>query len=392
MTITKPLIKQFPCPGCGASLQFDPQAGQLKCPYCGREEVIPQSAEQVEERSYEEYLSTDRAQMATLSTTALEVACPGCHAQINFEPPDVAGLCPFCGTSIVAQPQAANPLIAPEAVLPFGVGQKAAREKIHTWLESLWFAPGGLKKLAQHESLQGVYIPFWTYDAFTVSHYQGERGTHYYVTETYEETDSEGKTVTKTRQVQRTSWKPVSGRVDLSFDDLLVPASTSVDLGSLAALEPWDLSHLAPYNPSFLAGFKAQRYQVTLQQGFEEAKNQMAPVIESDARINIGGDEQRVHSVSTTYSEITFKHILLPVWLAAYRYNNKKYQVMVNAQTGEVIGDRPYSAWKMTMALLTTVAIVLGCWWGIRMIHQPKLQPSQSPPPSLSTPTPDPAQ
>lgn len=391
MTSTESLIKQFPCPGCGASLQFNPQVGQLKCPYCGREEVIPQSAEQVEERSYEDYLSPDRAQMATLSTTALEVACPGCHAQINFEPPDVAGLCPFCGTSIVAQPQAANPLIAPEAVLPFGVGQKAAREQIQAWLGSLWFAPGGLKKLAQHESLQGVYIPFWTYDAFTVSHYSGERGTHYYVTETYEDTDSEGKTVTKTRQVQHTSWKPVSGRVDLSFDDLLVPASTSVDLGSLAALEPWDLSHLTPYNPSFLAGFKAQRYQVTLQQGFEEAKSLMAPVIESDVCTNIGGDERRVHSVSTAYSAITFKHILLPVWLAAYRYNNKQYQVMVNAQTGEVIGDRPYSAWKITMAVLTTLAIALGCWWGIQRTQQPELEPPPSPP-SLSTPAPDPAQ
>nr|WP_290228183.1 hypothetical protein [Trichocoleus desertorum] len=402
MTITQPLIKQFPCPGCGASLQFNPQAGQLKCPYCGREEIIPQSAEQVVERSYEEYLNPGRAKMAVLSATAMEVACPGCRAQIEFEPPDVAGLCPFCSTSIVAQPQVADPLIAPEAVLPFSVGQKAAREKIHHWLGSLWFAPNSLKKMAQHEGLQGMYLPFWAYDSFTVSHYRGERGTYYYVTETYQETDSEGKTVTKTRQVRHTRWNSVSGRVDRFFDDLLVAASQSVDLERLEELEPWDLSRLAPYNPSFLAGFKAQRYQVSLQEGFETAKAKMAPVIHSDVCCNIGGDEQRVHSVSTAYSAITFKHILLPVWLSAYRFNNKQYQVMVNAQTGEVLGDRPYSIFKITLAVLSGLAIAAGTWFGIdayqqRQLPQPEpvtapalSDPAVSPELSTTTPTPSP--
>jgi len=368
-------------------LQFNPQAGQLKCPYCGREEIIPQSAEQVVERSYEEYLNTGRTKMAAISSTALEVACPGCRAQIEFEPPDVAGLCPFCATSIVAQPKSADPIIAPEAVLPFSVGQKAARTKIHDWLGSLWFAPNGLKKMAQHEGLQGMYLPFWTYDSFTVSHYRGERGTHYYVTVTYQETDSEGKTVTKTRQEQRTRWDPASGRVDRFFDDVLVPASQSVNVQRLENLEPWDLSRLTPYDPSFLAGFKAQRYQVNLQQGFETAKGKMAPAIDSDVRHDIGGDEQRVHSVSTAYSAITFKHILLPVWLSAYRFNNKQYQVMVNAQTGEVLGDRPYSIFKITMAVLSGIAIAAGTWFGIHTYQQRQLpQPEPVTAPSLAEP------
>jgi ribosomal protein S27E len=380
MSIAKPLIKQFPCPGCGSTLEFDPQAGQLKCPYCGREEVIPQSAEQVEERSYEAYLNSGHTQLAALSSTAMEADCPGCKAQITFEPPNVAGQCPFCNTSIVAQPHSASPVVAPEAVLPFNISQKAARAGIQKWLNSRWFAPNGLKKLAQQEGLQGVYLPFWTYDCYTVSHYTGERGTHYYVTETYTETNSEGKSETKTRQVQRTRWRSHSGQVNRSFDDILIPGSESVNTKRLEALEPWDLSKLVPYNASYLSGFKAQRYQVNLKQGFELAKGKMEEPIRCDIRRDIGGDEQRIHSVSTSYSAITFKHLLLPVWISAYRFNNKQYQVMVNAQTGEVLGDRPYSVWKISVAVLSALTI-FGVVSGL-------FNSSQNPAPEQPVPTP----
>jgi ribosomal protein S27E len=389
MSIAKPLIKQFPCPGCGSTLEFDPQVGQLKCPYCGREEVIPQSAEQVEERSYEAYLNNSHTQLAALSNTALEAECPGCKAQITFEPPNVAGQCPFCNTSIVAQSRSASPVVVPEAVLPFTVSQKTARSGIQKWLSSRWFAPNGLKKLAQQEGIQGVYLPFWTYDCNTVSHYTGERGTHYYVTETYTETNSEGKTETKTRQVQRTRWRSHSGRVDHFFDDILIPGSQSVNTQRLEALEPWDLSKLMPYDASYLSGFKAQRYQVNLKQGFELAKGKMEEPIRCDIRRDIGGDEQRIHSVSTSYNAITFKHLLLPVWISAYRFNNKQYQVMVNAQTGEVLGDRPYSVWKISatvLAVLATIGIILG----IRNLNSPSPNlplPAPTAPPASPAPS-----
>jgi ribosomal protein S27E len=391
MSIAKPSIKQFPCPGCGSTLEFDPHVGQLKCPYCGREEVIPQSAEQVEERSYEAYLNSSHTQLAALSSTALEADCPGCQAQITFEPPNIAGQCPFCNTSIVTQPHAANPVVAPEAVLPFSISQKGAREDIQKWLSSRWFAPNGLKKLAQQEGLQGVYLPFWTYDCHTVSHYTGERGTHYYVTETYTVTNSEGKSETRTRQVQRTRWRSHSGRVDRFFDDVLIPGSESVNVQRLEALEPWDLSKLVPYNASYLSGFKAQRYQVSLKKGFELAKGKMEEPIRCDIRHDIGGDEQRIHSVSTHYNAITFKHLLLPVWISAYRFNNKQYQVMVNAQTGEVLGDRPYSVWKISAAVLSVLAAI-ALFFGIKTyLDAPPQLPAPTTPgtPNPGTPVPD---
>jgi ribosomal protein S27E len=358
MTSGESSIKRFPCPQCGAEATFSPKAGKLKCDYCGWEDEIPQTADGVEERSYEQYLNTNRTRLETLSSTALEVRCNNCGASITFEPPQVAGQCPFCAAAIVSQPKLADPTLAPQGIVPFTLGRREARKHLQEWIHSRWFAPNALKELAQPEKIQGVYLPFWTYDAQTHSHYTGERGEYYYVTETYSETNEEGETETKTRQVRHTRWYSVSGRVSRFFDDILVPATQLVDLDCLEALEPWHLQEsLRPYDPSYLAGFEAQRSQVSLKAGFAIAKSMMDAPIYSDVQRDIGGDEQRVGNISTSYSAITFKPILLPVWLTSYRYNNQQYQVLINARTGEVQGDRPYSTVKIILAVLAGILV-----------------------------------
>jgi uncharacterized Zn finger protein (UPF0148 family) len=346
-TSTPQKIHRYSCPGCSADLIFEPRDGCLSCPYCGRNEPIPASAAEVKERSYEEYLKLKPEQLRPISADALEVQCSGCGATVSFTPPEVAGDCPFCAAKIVAQPQVAHPMLAPEGVLPFRITHQQAAEGIKAWLASRWFAPKALVRLAEQELASSVYLPFWTYDVYTITHYSGQRGEHYWETESYVDTDSQGRRFTRARQVQKTRWYPASGTVERWFDDILLTATQSVSPARLATLEPWDLAELKPYQPAYLAGHKAQRYQLELADGFEEVKAIIAPVIENDVRNDIGGDEQRIHRLGKTYSGITFKHLLLPVWIGAYRFQGKVYQVLVNARTGEVQGERPYSPWKI---------------------------------------------
>ena len=163
----------------------------------------------------------------------------------------------------------------------------------------------------------------------------------------------------RTRQVRHTRWHHASGQVERWFDDILIPATRSLPPPRLNALEPWDLGELTPYEPAYLSGYKAQRYQVSLAEGFELAKQTAAPVIEADVRRDIGGDEQRVSNVVTQYSAVTFKHLLLPVYVGAYRFNDKVYQVVVNGRTGEVQGERPYSVWKIALLVLFILFVLL---------------------------------
>ncbi|HXQ68904.1 MAG TPA: hypothetical protein VN844_00325, partial [Pyrinomonadaceae bacterium] len=237
--------------------------------------------------------------------------------------------------------------------------QRQASTDLKQWLSSRWFAPNDLKRFAQAESINGVYLPFWTYDTSTKTHYTGHRGEHYWETETYYERDAQGNQVQRTRQVMHRAWYNAAGTVLGAFDDILIPATRSLPTDRLAALEPWDLAELKAYDPAFLSGFRAQRYQIDLGEGFEEAKRVVKPVIERDVRNDIGGDEQRIDTLSTSYYETTFKHLLLPVYAGAYRYNGQLYQILVNGRTGEIQGERPYSVWKIA-SLILFLAIVIG--------------------------------
>ncbi|MEM9809375.1 MAG: hypothetical protein ACFB14_07935 [Leptolyngbyaceae cyanobacterium] len=367
-------VNQYQCPGCKADMAFNPDLGQLKCPYCGRAEAMPEVTATklratLQEHNLAAFIETNRTQIAQLATTAQEVNCPGCQATISFEPPDVAGKCPFCATSIVTQQShPADPTLAPSGIVPFAVGRKVALNNLREWLAFRWdwqdlkaiFLPGKLKQLAQNKALMGVYLPFWTYDVQTNSRYRGERGEHYYKTETYTTTNADGKQETKTRRVRHTRWYSASGRVARFFDDVLVPATRAISDKKLRKLWPTlAVSSLKPYSAEYLAGFKAQRYETPVKEGFGQAKAIMAETIRSDVRSDIGGDEQRVHSVSTDYSQETFKHILLPVWMASYRYGGKTYQVLINAQTGTVMGERPVAVWKVALAVAIATLIII---------------------------------
>ena len=143
----------------------------------------------------------------------------------------------------------------------------------------------------------------------------------------------------------RTRWSPAWGHVQVPFDDVLVPATRAVSMERLGRLDPWGPEPVRAYEPGYLAGFKAQRYQVELPQGYEQAKEIMRGSIGEACCRDIGGDEQRVSDLKTEYNEVTFKHILLPVWIGAYRFQGKVFQVLVNGRTGEVRGSGR-TAWR----------------------------------------------
>jgi hypothetical protein len=207
-----------------------------------------------------------------------------------------------------------------------------------------------------------MYIPYWTYDSKTTSHYSGERGDDYTVSETYRTKDSQGRTVTRTRQVVKTRWSPASGVVWNTFDDVLVLGSTTLPRGKTEGLEPWDLENLTSYRDEYVSGFGAEVYQVDLDAGFNRAKEIMDSTIRSSICADIGGDHQRIHSVKTRHDNITFKHILLPIWISVYRYRNKVYRFVINGRTGEVQGERPWSKVKVFLFALTVIAVAVALY------------------------------
>lgn len=288
--------------------------------------------------------------------------CPGCGAELELGEGVAATACPFCATPVVPQ-EAPLRAIRPQALLPFAVSEREARAAMVAWLGRLWFAPGGLQDYARKgRQLTGIYVPFWTFDAATRSRYAGQRGDAYYETR-WVTVEVNGRQERRQEQVRKIRWSPVRGWVSRRFDDVLVIGSDSLPRGHTEALAPWDLSGLQPHAPDYLSGFQAEAYSVPLEQGHALAREEMAAVIASDVRRDIGGDEQRIDRIDTDWSDETFKHILLPVWTAAYKYGGKSYRFVVNGQTGKVKGERPWSVWKIAVAVVLGLAVAGALAW-----------------------------
>lgn len=348
----------FPCTQCGAFLVFKPGSNHLKCEYCGTENEIQNTVEEIEELSFEHHAETEYEAAEKYEVKTVE--CKSCKAETTFNPLITSDSCSFCGTSIVLTDVQISYKLKPKSLLPFKINSEEGKKLFKTWLTSLWFAPSNLRKIGNAQKLDGMYMPFWTYDSEVVTSYIGQRGEHYYVRK--EITNSEGQR--ETVEERHTRWYPAVGEIQVNFDDILVPASESLPYNYLSKLEPWDLQELVPYNESYLSGFKTESYRVNLKQGFEDAKSIIEPEIEHQIRRDIGGDDQTIITSKSRYYNTTFKHILLPMWISAYKYNTKTYRFIVNARTGEVQGERPYSVGKIIGTILSGTATGCSFYFG----------------------------
>ncbi len=344
----------FPCGGCGADFEFAIDAQSLKCPYCGFVKDLSVDADKkVEEQDLRDAIEVQaerRSGGKNVMEGISEVGCRDCGAKVRFQGTLTSQECPYCGTPIQLDGvYDAEDRIAVDGVLPFKIKRETARSNLKEWVGSRWFAPNEFKQRGVQGRFAGVYMPYWTYDALTLNDYVGERGEHYYVT--VKRGDDKGRE-------QRTRWYHTSGSFRRFFDDMLVVAGKGLPSEVVRSLEPWPLHECLPFNQQVLAGYMARTYDVSLRAGFKEAENRMEAEIRCDVRRRIGGDEQRIHRVVTEYGAMTYKHLLLPVWILAYKYGEKTYQVVVNAATGEVQGERPYSWIKITLFVMMIAAVV----------------------------------
>ena len=344
---------RFPCAQCGASLRFEPGQARLSCQYCGHEQPIPQIDDATRVTALQS-LDYHEAVANALPPAEMEetrvIHCDTCGADVQFDAAVHSAECPFCASPVVTD-TGTNRHIKPQAILPFRLTEAEAHQKMAKWLKGLWFAPSGLAKYARSTGkLSGLYLPYWAFDVATSSRYTGQRGDHYTVTVQ----GADGKSHTETR----TRWRAASGHVSRQFLDLLILASRTLPQSNTQRLEPWTLADLQLYSPDYLSGFRAEGYTVELPEGFDLAKIRMEDQIRQDVRRDIGGDEQRIDMLSTAYGDERFKHLLLPIWMAAYRYRGKSFRFIVNGQTGRVQGERPWSIPKIVGAIILGLALL----------------------------------
>lgn len=348
--------RTYPCTACGGELHFDIATQMLKCPHCGTTHELTEADGQVHERDLRQALTRLRATRATNTAADLvgeekEVVCQNCGGHTTFTGSLTADRCPYCATPIQRDDVHQAPERLPvDAVLPFSVDQREAEELIDRWINGRWFAPNEFKTYHRTGSFQSVYMAYFTYDAETVTRYSGQRG------------------ITRTRTVGHgdnrrtetyTTWHHVQGTVADSFDDLPILANTGFEKKRIDKLEPWPTEQAKPYSPEYAAGHLARTYDHDVEECLAEATAIMEDDIRSTVRRDIGGDQQRISAMNVDWREMTYKHILLPLWLLTVIYEQRPFQVYINGVTGEVHGARPYSKVKIMAAIAVALILVV---------------------------------
>jgi hypothetical protein len=340
-------------------MAFDPARTALACTSCAWSRPLPPPTADAQAQALceQDYLDAVRrlaAREPSLQARVLD--CPSCGAQSRFEGHVVGDRCAFCASPLLLDQSHEERLIQPQAVLPFALTRAAAQQVFVRWVGSRWLAPSALKATVNRaEGIKGVYMPWWTFDANTATRYRGQRGTRRHQLDPHPGASARGGA--NSRVV--TEWEPAEGAVQVAFDDVLVAGSPSVPPHLARVLDQWNLKRLQPPAPELLAGFTVEVYRNPLEPAFSEARGRMEPAIQSAICRDIGGDEQRIDARQTVVDDIRFKHLLLPVWIGSYRFGGKPYQVVVNGQTGEVEGDRPYSKTKIILAVLLALVVLL---------------------------------
>jgi hypothetical protein len=346
---------KYACPACGAQATWNPGKRALICGFCGTESAAELKTQgEIIEHDLKQTLASLKGRETGLARAAIEVKCQSCQAISSFEPNRVAQNCDFCGSAALVPYQDVNEVIRPESLLPMKVSESRVREDVRRWYGSRWFAPNALGTKAMTDTLRGLYVPYWTFDAKVHASWTAESGTYYYTTETYTENGQR-----RTRQVRHTRWSPASGELEHFFDDELICGSKGVHPKLLRQVEPFPTKEAVPYDSGYLAGFVVERYQIDLATASQTSRASMERQTEALCAQQVPGDTYRNLQTRQQYSAQTFKHVLAPLWLLTYAYRAKPYQVVVNGYTGKIGGEHPWSWVKIFFAAVAAIIVAI---------------------------------
>ncbi|TAG10377.1 MAG: zinc ribbon domain-containing protein [Verrucomicrobia bacterium] len=353
-------LRKHPCPDCGGDAEWNAAKQALACPYCGL--ILPWTPAQnalgasILEHPLDAALAKMPNQARGLLLETKSVRCESCQAISQFDPTRAAQRCDFCGSPAIVAVDDLRDAITPESLLPAVVSANHVRDDLRKWYGQRWFAPNKLKRVALTDTVSGIYLPYWTFDAHAAAQWTAEAGHYYYENQTVR--DSNGRSAT--RRVRKVRWEPAAGSLEHFFDDDLVSGSCGVHADLLKKVEPFPTTEdLKAYDPAYVRGWVVERYQVDLNRASQISEEQMEQIVRQLCSQKVPGDTQRNLQVQSHFSGRTFKHILVPVWLVSYNYGAKNFQVVVNGYTGKIAGEHPLSWVKISLAIIAALILVL---------------------------------
>ncbi len=334
------------CPCCGGAVEFDVSSQNLKCPYCGTEFDIAalQQAEQnaaTVNASDSVAWSNQNAGWSAGETDGMKVfGCNSCGGEIVADEATGATTCPYCGNQVVVKGQFSGAL-RPDIIIPFKLDKKAAKEALKRHVSSKKFVPKLFKSENKLDEIKGVYVPHWLFSGDAVAN------AGYKATTTKRWSDSKNNYV-------QTSYFDVYRSGSLKFENIPVDGSTKMPDDLMESIEPFDISQAVDFNTAYLAGYLADKYDVSVDDSYQRANERVKQSAGDALRNTVSGyDMVTLSNINMNIANGNYKYALYPVWILTSKWNGKNYTFAMNGQTGKMTGDIPTD----NKAVLTASAV-----------------------------------
>ena len=316
---TQPLLR---CETCRNALEED----DVFCPFCGRE---------APERKRVEAPAPDQARVH-------DFRCRSCGASVTYDISVKALRCPYCDNRFLDEAPPTTARARPRWVVPFGVGGDGARSAFRKWLGVGFWRPSNLSKQAKLRQLDGLYLPYWLFDAKVHAYWTADSSA--------------------TRPGSRADWNPRAGELRKQYKNVPVPASKGLVRKELNAISPYSLDNAVAFDPDRPLERPSESFSVSRRKAREEVRGLIDEFVTSDCGALVPGRHRNLHTCSLV-SDTTATPVLLPAWIFAYRYRDKPYRFVLNGQTAAGTGTAPISLLKVLIAAaigLAALGVVIG--------------------------------
>ena len=349
-------IKEYKCPNCSGTVKFDSSSQKMKCPYCDTEfEIEAIEAYQKEMAAPEkdninwDAAGTEQPWQDSDLGDLCTGACPSCGAELVGDANTIAMVCPCCGNAQIVQKRIQG-LLKPEYIIPFQLEKKAAVDALKKFYRGKRLLPDLFREENRVSSIQGIYAPFWLFDANAKGHirYKATRVTAW--------SDSN-------YHYTKTDFYSVTRNGSINFEKIPVDGSEKMDDAYMDAIEPFDYSRLNGFQSAFLAGYSAEKYDVDAGTSKERANKRIKNSVEAEFRKSVSG----YATVTPERTVIDIEggrvhYALLPVWILNTKYRKTNYQFIMNGQSGRIAGKLPADTgktWKYRLMFTGVIGAAL---------------------------------
>ena len=357
-------LMQYKCPCCGGAIEFNTTVQKMKCPYCDTEfdmETLKGYDEQLQEERPDDmtWETEPGSEWAEGETDGMRVyVCQSCGGEVVGDETTAATSCPYCDNPVVMKGQFSGDL-KPDYVIPFKLDKKAAKEGMMNHLKGKRLLPKAFKDENHIDEIKGIYVPFWLFDA------DADASIRYRATKVRSWSDSNyDYTETKFYSAFRAG--------QIGFQRVPVDGSSKMADDLMESVEPFYFEDAVDFQTAYLAGYLADKYDVTAEESIDRANQRIKQSTEDSFANTVKG----YTTVTPEYSNIRLfngeaKYALYPVWILNTTWKDQKFTFAMNGQTGKFVGNLPldkaaYCRWLFGLTgVFGVIAFVVMCVLGL---------------------------